>query len=112
MSKLTITQRNVLSGAVAREDGAANIPAKMSKVASAKLAASLLGRKLMREVRTKRGMPIWRRGEDDGAFSLVITSTGKKMLGVEDEAGDARMDSIHQAAPVDKTLSNKGTMKR
>jgi hypothetical protein len=42
-------------------NGAANIPVKMNKVASAKLAAGLVERKLMREVRAKRGMPVWRR---------------------------------------------------
>ena len=112
MQELTNTQRTVLSGAVARDDGAANIPPKMSKAVSSKLATSLVGRKLMREVRTKRGMPVWRRTGDHAAFSLVITFAGKKALGVEDQAGDARMDCAPPVASMDKSLSNKRTTQR
>jgi hypothetical protein len=97
--QLTNTQRNVLSRAAARVDGAANRPTKKSKVALARLVAGLVGRKLMREVRTKSGMPVWRKSEDDRSFSLVITPTRKKMLFVDDEPVGARMQSANQASP-------------
>ena len=65
MAKLTDTQLIVLSKAAARDDGIAVVPNKMNKAAASKVAASLVARKLMREVRSKPGMPVWREDEDD-----------------------------------------------
>ena len=59
MAKLTDSQLIVLSKAVAREDGAAVVPPKLNKAAAAKIGSSLIGRKLMREIRSRPGMPIW-----------------------------------------------------
>lgn len=112
MSKLTTMQRHVLSGAAAREDGAANVPAKMNKAASEKLAAGLIAGKWMREVRTKPGMPVWFRGEDDRALSLVITPAGRKMLGAGDEVSHTRREFATPDASVDKILSNKAIKKQ
>jgi hypothetical protein len=87
MTKLTDTQLIVLSKAAARDGGLATVPNKMNKAAASKVGASLVARKLMREVRAKPGMPIWRENEDDRAISLVITRAGREAIGVdEDEA--------------------------
>jgi hypothetical protein len=51
MAKLTDTQLIVLSKAAARDDGIASIPAGLNKAAAAKVATSLISRKLMREIR-------------------------------------------------------------
>jgi hypothetical protein len=51
MAKLTDTQLIVLSKAAAREGGLATVPNKMNKAAASKVGASLVARKLMREVR-------------------------------------------------------------
>ena len=64
MAKLTDSQLIVLSKAAAREDGAAVVPPKLNKAAAAKIGSSLIGRKLMREIRSKPGMPIWRADEN------------------------------------------------
>jgi len=53
MAKLTDTQLIVRSKAAAREGGLATVPNKMNKAAAAKVGASLVARKLMREVRVK-----------------------------------------------------------
>jgi hypothetical protein len=88
MAKLTDTQLIVLSKAAARDDGLATVPNKMNKPAASKVGASLVARKLMREVRAKPGMPIWREDEDDRPISLVITRAGREAIGVdEDGAG-------------------------
>ena len=58
MAKLTDTQLIVLSKAASRDDGLAIVPAKMNKAAAAKVGSSLVVRKLMREVRSKPGMPV------------------------------------------------------
>jgi hypothetical protein len=59
MAKLTDTQLIILSKAAAREDGTAMIPDGLNKAAASKLAKSLVSRKLMRELRSWPGMPVW-----------------------------------------------------
>lgn len=96
MTKLSDTQLMVLSKAAAREDRLAVAPAKLSKAALAKVGTSLVARKLMREMRAKSGMPVWREDEDGRGVSLMITRAGRKALGVEDD-GTASKES--DAAP-------------
>jgi Protein of unknown function (DUF3489) len=86
MAKLTDTQLIVLSAAAARDDGIAVVPAKMNRAAASKVRASLVTRKLMREVRSKPGMPVWREGEDGRPISLIITRAGHDAIGVEEDA--------------------------
>ena len=85
MAKLTDTQRIVLSAAVARDDGFAVVPAKMNRAAASKVGASLVTRKLMRELRARPGTPVWRQGEDGRPVSLMITRAGREAIGVEEE---------------------------
>ena len=54
MAKLTDTQLIVLSNAAARDDWIAVVPAKVNKAFAAKVGASLLARKLMREFTSSR----------------------------------------------------------
>lgn len=85
MPKLTDTQLIVLSKAVAREDGAAVVPERMNKAAAIKVGASLVARKLMREMRTKPGVPVWHDDGEGRRISLIITRAGRDAIGVEDE---------------------------
>lgn len=89
MTKLTDTQLIVLSKAAARDGGAACVPERMIKAAAAKVGSSLIGRKLMREIRSKLGMPIWREDEDGRHISLIITRAGRDAIGVADDGGEA-----------------------
>ena len=84
MAKLTDTQLIVLSKAAGREDGIATIPDRFNKAAAAKVAASLVSRKLMREVRSKPGMPAWRDDDEGRGTSLVITQEGRQAIGIEE----------------------------
>ena len=86
MTKLTDTQLIMLSNAAARDDGIAVVPPKMNKAVASKVGASLLARKLMRELRSKPGMPVWREDDDGRSISLVITRAGRDAIGVEEEA--------------------------
>jgi hypothetical protein len=106
MTKLTDAQLIVLSNAAAREDGAGVVPPRLNKAAAAKVGSSLVARKLMRELRSKPAMPIWR--EDHGKnVSLVITRAGRDAIGVGDDmtASDrsareaARADAAAKAPP-------------
>src|SRR5271166_4164686 len=86
MLKLTDSQLIVLSTAAARDDGAAVTPQGMGKAAAAKVGSRLVARKLMlmREIRAKPGMPVWR--EDHGKnVSLVITRAGRDAIAVGDD---------------------------
>ena len=85
MAKLTDTQLIVLSAAAARDDGVAVVAAKMNRAAASKVGASLVTRKLMRELRSKPGMPVWREGEDGRPISLMITRAGRDAIGVEED---------------------------
>ena len=85
MARLTDTQLIVLSKAAAREDGIAMVPDRLNKAAAAKVVASLVSRKLMREVRSKPGMPAWRDDDEGRGTSLVITQGGRQAIGIEDE---------------------------
>jgi hypothetical protein len=85
MAKLTDNQLIVLSKAAARDDGVAVAPHGMSKAAAAKVGSSLVARKLMRESRSKPGMPVWREAEGRN-ISLMITRAGRDAIGVEDDA--------------------------
>jgi Protein of unknown function (DUF3489) len=84
MTKLTDYQLIVLSSAATREDGLAVVPAKMPSPAAKKVCASLVTRKLMRELRAKPGMPVWRQDEDDRSFSLMITKAGRTAINADD----------------------------
>ena len=80
MTKLTNTQLKVLSQSAQHKNGVAFVPEKMVTAALKKLSESLIERRLMREVLTKPGMPIWRKGDDGRAMSLVILRAGRDLI--------------------------------
>jgi hypothetical protein len=94
MAKLTDAQRIVLSKAGAREDGAAVVPATLTKAGAAKIGSSLVARKLMRQTRSKAEMPVWREDETGKSISLVITRAGRDAIGMD------------QAQKIDRSVSN------
>jgi Protein of unknown function (DUF3489) len=107
MAKLTDTQLIMLSNAAARDDGIAVVPAKMNKAAASKVGASLLGRKLMREMRSKPGMPVWREDDDGRSISLMITRAGRDAIGVvEDDKATQAPRSDKKTAPRSLSRSN------
>ena len=82
MAKLTDTQLIILSKAAQRDDSAALGPDKMNKMTRAKVGVILVDRKLMREIRAKPGMPVWREDDDRRRFSLIITKAGRDAIGI------------------------------
>jgi uncharacterized protein DUF3489 len=88
MAKLSDTQLIVLSKAAARDDGLARVPEGLNRAAAAKVAASLVSRKLMREIRSKPDMPVWREDEEGRATSLVITRAGREAIGIDEGEND------------------------
>lgn len=98
MARLTDTQLTVLSSGAARADGIAIVPAKMNKANSSKVGVSLVARKLMRELRSKPGVPVWRQDDDGRSISLMITRAGREAIGV-DEKQEAKQASSSDGKP-------------
>jgi hypothetical protein len=96
--KLTDAQLVMLSAAAQREDHCLTAPDKLKGAIVAKVGQKLLKLGLVREVRTKAGMPVWRR-DDAGSFALKLTAAGLKAIAV-DEGSD---ESAPQKAPQSHT---------
>ena len=90
MTRLTKTQLMILVQAADRDDGAAIVTQRMRPAAAQKITEALIGQKLMREIRTKPGMPIWRKGEDGRSISLVILRAGRDFVAVN--GGDTQAE--------------------
>ena len=97
--KLSDTQHLILSSASQRTDHAVVLPANLKGGAAKKVIDKLLNEKLLQELRTKDEMPVWRRGEDNRAYSLRITKAGLRAIEVED--GAATPDDSPVAHPVE-----------
>src|SRR6266852_968734 len=84
--KLSDTQLLILSSTSQRNDHAAFLPANLKGSAAKKVVDRLLNEKLLQEVRAKDDMPVWRRGDDNRPYSLLITNAGLRAIEVEDVA--------------------------
>jgi hypothetical protein len=114
MAKLTDTQLIVLSAAAARDDGIAVVPPKMNRSAASKVGAGLVSRKLIREVRSKPGMAVWRQGEDGRPISLIVTRAGRDAIEVEEDALAGAQRSTNEplrktVVPIDEKRSRNGS---
>lgn len=107
MSKLTDTQLIVLSKAAQRADGAAPVPKGLGKAPATKVAASLINRKLMREIRAKEGMPVWRRDEEGRDYALVILRAGRDAIGVDEGNVEVEPSDAASASTNHSTESRK-----
>lgn len=103
MAKCTDAQRALLSNAATRDDGSATVPAKTRKPAAAKVAASLIARKLMRETRAKPGMPIWRKDGDGRGVSLVVTPAGRDAIDITPSSKEADKTTIRRRGTNENT---------
>ena len=105
MNKLTATHLNILGLASDRENGLISRPAAMKAAAADKVAAKLIDLGLVREIRGKATMPIWRTDNDGKAFSLKILKAGRETLksaevkteSSADLAGAAKQDATTNA---------------
>ena len=92
MPKLTDTQLIVLSKAAQRDDGAASVPERVNSATAKKIADKLISQKLMREIRTKPGMPVWRVDESGRSLSLVILRAGRVVIGVSEDHPESEIN--------------------
>ena len=102
-SHLTDAQFLVLSEAAGRDSGFVVIPEQLKGKAAQSFVRTLIGKELVREVRSKTGMPVWRRdGESGKTYALVITAVGRKAILIE---------STHQNSHAITTEKSGGTRK-
>jgi hypothetical protein len=102
MSKLSDTQLIVLSSVAKHDEGLATRPVSLNAAAAMKVASSLIGKGLVREIRAKADAPVWHEN-DEGRFALKITKAGREAIGVEDDdAQDAASESTAPAQPRSK----------
>ena len=82
--KLSDTQLVMLSAGGQREDLCLTAPDKMKGAILTKVSAKLVKLGLIREVRAKAGMPVWRRDDAGQGYALKLTSAGLKAIAVDD----------------------------
>jgi len=86
--KLTDAQLVMLSAAAQREDHCLSATDKMKGAIPTKVSGKLVKLGLVREVRAKAGMPVWRR--DDGqSYALKLTAAALKAIAVEEGSEEA-----------------------
>src|SRR5215469_14397511 len=93
--KLTDTQLVLLSAASQREDRAIELAPSLKGGAAHKVVGKLLTGGLVEEIQAGGSLPVWRREDDNGPFSLRITKRGLAAIQVDEggalpEAGEPR----------------------
>jgi Protein of unknown function (DUF3489) len=84
-AKLTDTQLAILSAASQRGDRCLIAPSTLKGGAAQKVAAKLVTAGLVREIKAKAGMEVWRRDLEAGqAYSLKLTDAGLKAIAVDE----------------------------
>ncbi len=90
--KLTDTQLVLLSAASQRDDHCLVPPTGARVSPTRKAAAKLLDAGLVKEIRARKDMPVWRRDEDtDQAIALKLTAAALKAIAADanEDTGDA-----------------------
>ena len=102
--KLTDTQLVMLSAAAQRDDRCLVAPPNLKGGAAQKVAAKLIAAGLVKEIKAKAGMPIWRRDEPAGQpHALKLTAAGAKAIVIDEslatqEAGE-EVSGHHSVVP-------------
>ncbi len=105
-AKLTDTQLLILSAASQREDRCLVAPKNLKGGAAQKVAARLLTFGLVREIKSRTEMAVWRRDEETGqAYSLKLTAAGLKAIAVDE--GDSQASDGTGASPKANEDSSK-----
>jgi len=87
--KLTDAQLVLLSAAAQREDLCLTAPDKLKGAILTKVSERLVKLGLVREVRAKAGMPVWRRDDAAQGYALKLTAASLKAIAVDDGSDEA-----------------------
>jgi Protein of unknown function (DUF3489) len=116
-AKLTDTQQLLLKVAAERGDRCLVLPSTLKGGAAHKVAARLIAAGLVREIRAKPELPVWRRDEGAGlAYSLKLTAAGAKAIANDEvavatepqEASGARRPAVAAAPAASHDAANPG----
>ena len=80
--------------------------------AAKKVVDRLLNEKFLQELRAKDDMPIWRRGDDNRAYSLRITKAGLRAIEVEEVAKASANNAtagLNEVAAADGALKSRSS---
>jgi hypothetical protein len=80
--KLTDAQLVMMSAAAQRDDRCLATPNTMKSAALSKVSAKLIKLGLVREIRAKAGMPVWRRDDAGQGYALKLTAGGLNAIAV------------------------------
>jgi hypothetical protein len=90
--KLTDTQIVMLSAAAQRDDRCLVAPRNLKGGAAQKVAAKLIDGGLAKEIKAKRGAPVWRQDEQAGlSFALKLTAAGARAIAIDDSSASDAM---------------------
>ena len=87
--KLTDKQLVMLRAAAQRRDLCLTAPNKMKGVTLTKVTEKLVKLGLVREVRAKAGMPVWRRDDGGQSYALKLMAAGLKVIADDDGSEEA-----------------------
>ncbi len=86
MTKLSATQRLILSAAAPRADRIAlPLPPNLRGGAAARVVGALIAKGLIEEVDARRGDPVWRKTGNGHGTTLIATDAGLAAIGIEPE---------------------------
>jgi Protein of unknown function (DUF3489) len=108
MSRLTNTQRVILSSASRRNDRGVDLPTNVTGEALCKAVDKLIQAGLLEEVRANGSLLGWRRDAEAGPMALRITKQGLEAIAVEDEPADATEETPICAAAAPKLKASAG----
>jgi Protein of unknown function (DUF3489) len=107
--KLSDTQLVMLSAAAQREDYSLRLPENLKGGAAHKVAMKLIGAGLVKEVKAKADMPVWRRDAQNAqSYALKLTAAGAKAIAVTpdgDETPAADEERRHKGVKQSPTFS-------
>jgi hypothetical protein len=107
MTNLNDTHLVILSTAAKREDRAVILPETLKGGAARKFVEKLMRLGLIQEHRAGKGMPVWRRDDENRSYTLRITAAGLRAIGADEEAGADGADSAKPKRRSNATSSAK-----
>ncbi|MEI7601547.1 MAG: DUF3489 domain-containing protein [Aestuariivirga sp.] len=112
MTKLSDTQRVILSAASQRTDRLAlPLPKSLKGGAAHKVVNALIEKGLLKEVKANRKLndPVWRNSDEGHGLSLIITEAGFAAIGVEVEPQKTKAPKPESKPASPERKARKGT---
>ena len=112
MTKLTDTQRVILSAASQRTDRLAlPLPRSLKGGAAHKVVNALVEKGLLKEVKANRKLnePVWHESDEGQGLTLIITDAGFAAIGIEVEPQKPKAQKMEQKPTSPERKTREGT---